>query len=293
MTISQTPFSDSDLTIADEPASAGPLQGGETIELAEVDGEDEALETTGASVLDDWVVYPSMAFGILVTTALPILLGQRVCLPVLSAAVLIPMFIWALRLGRPGKAIRLGLFWAVVQSAVVVVVSLVFPDSASRAVLGGLEFRGDWLAWIANGSSVEATPAMALGRASVEIVAYAAAMALTGGVAGLIGLAIALDAFNFSAATVIAEAVRPVLALLGAWPIWVIVRLAGALAVGAVLAEPVANFDLRPVFLAAWWRGRKRLLAVGLGLLVLSFLLQWALAPVYRWLLQVALGLEP
>ena len=87
-------------------------------------------------MLDDWIVFPSMAFGILVTTALPIFLGQRICLPVLSALVLIPMFIWALREGRPRKAIQLGLFWAVVQSAVIVIATVLLSDSASQAVAG-------------------------------------------------------------------------------------------------------------------------------------------------------------
>jgi hypothetical protein len=292
MTTSSASLPDSDQSPPTELAGANSLQVGDSVERAEAEAEDSGAAPTGPSVIDDWVVYPSMAFGILVTTALPIFLGQRICLPVLSAAVLIPMFIWALRLGRPAKAIQLGLFWAVVQSAVVVVVSILLSENASRAVAGGLDFRSDWLAWIASGAQVGHTPAMALGRASLELIVYGVAMAATGSVAGLIGLAVAMDAFNFGAATLLAEAVRPVLALLGAWPVWVIARLAGALVVGAVLAEPVANFNLRPAFLAIWWRDRKRLLVIGLGLLALSLVLQLLLAPLYRMLLQAALGLD-
>jgi hypothetical protein len=292
MTTTSTPTPDPETPLTAELVEGNPDHTIETPAPGDLAREQGTVETSGSSVLDDWVVYPSMAFGILVTTALPIFLEQRICLPVLSAMVLIPMFIWALRSGRPGKAIQLGLFWAIVQSAVVVVFSILLSQNAGRAVLGGLEFRSDWLAWIANGAAVTHTPSMALGRASLELGGYAAAMALTGGVAGLIGLAVAMDAFNFSAATLLTEAARPVLMLLGAWPVWVIVRLVAALTVGAVLAEPVANFDLRPAFLAAWWQRRKRLLAIGLGLLVLSFLLQLLLAPLYRTLLQAALGLE-
>lgn len=276
---------------ADDAGEANPAGAVDSPDLVETLDEEAAGAITGPSVLDDWVVYPSMAFGILVTTALPIFLEQRVCLPVLSAAVLIPMFIWALREGRPGKAIQLGLFWAVVQSAVVVAASILLSDNASRAVIGGIEFRSGWLAWIANGTAVEQMPAMALSRASIEWIVYAAAMALTAGAAGLIGLTIAMDAFNFTVATLLAEAARPALMLLSAWPVWVIVRLVAALTVGAVLAEPMAAFNLRPGFLAAWWRHRRRLLAIGLGLLVLSLLLQLLLAPLYRTILQAALGI--
>ncbi len=233
-----------------------------------------------------------MGFGILVTTALPIFLGQRICLPVLSALVLIPMFIWALREGRPRKAIQLGLFWAVVQSAVFVIATVLLSDSASQAVVGGVEFRSEWLSWIANGTQVLRTPALALDRTVLELIVYSAAMFLTGSVAGLIGLAAAMDAFNFTAASLLTQAARPLLMLLGAWPIWVIVRLVSYLTVGAVLAEPMVHLNLRVEFLLDWWRRRKRLLAIGLGLFVLSVLLQVLLTPLYRSLLQAALGSE-
>ena len=80
--------------------------------------------------------------------------------------------------------------------------------------------------------------------------------------------------------------------LLGAWPIWVIVRLVSFLTVGAVLAEPMVHLNLRIGFLTDWWRRRKRLLAIGLGIFALSVLLQVLLAPLYRSLLQAALGLK-
>ena len=290
MTVDLNKASDSGLPLPGELAMAPPDDAIESIESAEA--EVEIAETSGPSVLDDWIVFPSMAFGILVTTALPIFLGQRICLPVLSALVLIPMFIWALREGRPRKAIQLGLFWAVIQSAVIVIATVVSSDSASRAIVGGVEFRSEWFTWIANGAQVLRTPALALDRAVLELIAYSAAMFLTGSVAGLIGLAAAMDAFNFTAATLLTQAARPLLMLLAAWPIWVIVRLVSFLTVGAVLAEPMVHLNLRIGFLLDWWRRRKRLLAIGLGIFVLSLLLQVLLTPLYRSLLQAAIGLE-
>ena len=292
MIVDPNPTPDSQLPLPGEPAIALPNDTHEPIESAEVGDEIESAEPPGPSVLDDWIVYPSMAFGILVTTALPIFLGQRICLPVLSALVLIPMFVWAVREGRPRKAIELGLFWAVVQSAVFVIATVLLSDSASQAVVGGVEFRSEWLSWIANGSPVLRTPALALDRTLLELIVYSAAMFLTGSVAGLIGLAAAMDAFNFTAASLLTQAARPLLMLLGAWPIWVIVRLVSYLTVGAVLAEPMVHLNLRVEFLLDWWHGRKRLLAIGLGLFVLSLLLQVLLTPLYRTLLQAALGLE-
>ena len=54
----------------------------------------------------------------------------------------------------------------------------------------------------------------------------------------------------------------------------------------------MVHLNLRVEFLLDWWHGRKRLLAIGLGLFVLSLLLQVLLTPLYRTLLQAALGLE-
>ena len=254
------------------------------------DQEDDESDAPAENVLDDWIVYPSMAMGVVVTTFFPILLGQRICLPLLSVAVLIPMFLWALRQDRPRKAITLALFWVVVQSASVVVASLLFEDTAGRAVQDGLEYRSAWLAWIEGGPLVSLAPSLAYGRQVIELALYALAMALTGGVGGLLLLTLALDRFNFTVASLLSLAESPVLAAAAAWPLWMIVRLVGYLIVGAVLAEPVANLDLRPAYLAAWLQARKQLLLIGLGIILLGVILQVLLAPLYQMILQNAIG---
>lgn len=254
------------------------------------DQEDAQSGAPDENVLDDWIVYPSMAMGVVVTTFFPILLGQQVCLPLLSAAVLIPMFLWALRQGRPGRAVTLALFWVVVQSLSVLLASLLFADTAPRAVQGGLEYRTAWLAWIEGGPLVQMAPALDYARQAIDLALYAGAMALTGGVGGLLLLTVALNRFNFTVATLLATAQNPVLLAVAAWPLWMMVRLAGYLIVGAVLAEPVANLDLRPAYLADWLQRRKRLLLAGLGIILLGVILQALLAPLYQTLLHRALG---
>lgn len=255
--------------------------------------EEDELAFPDEHVLDDWIVYPSMAAGIVATTFFPILLGQRVCLPLLSALVLIPMFLWALRQGRPRKAVALALFWAAVQTLAVVVATLLFDDGSGRAVQGGLDYRTAWLQWIERGPPVTMAPALAYGRQLVELALYALAMALTGGIGGLLLLTVALDRFNFTVASLLAAAPNPALAAIAAWPLWMIVRLVGYLVVGAVLAEPMANLDLRPASLEAWLRRRWRLLLAGLGIILLGALLQAVLAPLYQTILHSALGLNP
>jgi hypothetical protein len=276
-----------------DPSQRQPVQDATDLDLTNEywsDQEDDQPDAPAENVLDDWIVYPSMAMGVVVTTFFPILLGQQICLPLLSVAVLIPMFLWALRQGRPRKAITLALFWAVVQSVSVVVASLLFEDTASRAVQGGLEYRSAWLAWSEGGPAVSLAPSLAYGRQVIELALYALAMTLTGGVGGLLLLTVALDRFNFTVASLLSISQSPVMAAVATWPLWMIVRLVGYLIVGAVLAEPVANLDLRPAYLAAWLQARKRLLLAGLGIILLGVILQALLSPLYQTLMNNALG---
>jgi hypothetical protein len=253
--------------------------------------DEDPIEYPDEKVLDDWIVYPSMAMGVVVTTFFPMLLGQQICLPLLSAAVLIPMFLWALRQGRPRRAIALALFWVAVQSASVIVASLLFQDSAWRAVQGGLEYRTAWLQWISGGPLVSMAPALNYARQGIDLVIYALAMALTGGVAGLLLLTLALDRLNFTVASLMAAAPQPALLVVAAWPLWMIVRLVGYIIVGAVLAEPIAGLDLRPAYLAIWLRARWRLLLLGLGVILLGVALQLLLSPLYKTIMQRAINL--
>jgi hypothetical protein len=244
-----------------DPSQRQPVQDATDLDLTNEywsDQEDDQPDAPAENVLDDWIVYPSMAMGVVVTTFFPILLGQQICLPLLTVSV--------------------------------VVASLLFEDTASRAVQGGLEYRSAWLAWSEGGPAVSLAPSLAYGRQVIELALYALAMTLTGGVGGLLLLTVALDRFNFTVASLLSISQSPVMAAVATWPLWMIVRLVGYLIVGAVLAEPVANLDLRPAYLAAWLQARKRLLLAGLGIILLGVILQALLSPLYQTLMNNALG---
>ncbi|MER2598897.1 MAG: hypothetical protein ABTQ73_05210 [Caldilineales bacterium] len=240
------------------------------------------------TVLDDWIVYPAMALGIAVTTILPIGLGQRMALPLLSTLVIVPMFFWAVRQGRPDRAIRFALFWAGVQSLCVLIASLLFDTAGGQAISGGVEYRDAWLRWAEHGSPVMTAPATSFFAQVRETLAFAAASALTGGAGSLAMLTLTLDRVNFTAASLLHGAQQPLLGLLAAWPIWLIVRLVGLVMLGAVLAEPLANADLWPGYLSWWARHRRRMLAGSVTLLLLATALQAALTPLYQTLMRAA-----
>lgn len=251
------------------------------------DAMNQAPERT---VLDDWIVYPAMALGIVVTTVLPLGLGQPLALPLLSTLVLAPMFFWAVRQGRPDRAIRFALFWALVQSLCVLLASLLFDTTGGRAIAGGLAYRDTWLRWAEHGTPVLTAPATSFVAQTRETLVFGAASALTGGAGGLGMLTLALDRVNFTAASLLHAAPRPLLGLLAAWPVWLMVRLVGLIVLASVLAEPLANADLLPGYLPWWAQHRRRLLLLGVGLLLLAVALQAALTPFYQRLMAAALA---
>lgn len=255
-------------------------------------GEAEAGNgSRGYHVLDDPIIYPVILAGVVLTTVLPLLLEQQLCLPLLNGLVIFPLFAWALRLGRPGRAVGLALFWVACQTVVVVSASLIIPDQAGLAIRQALEHRSETLAWIASGDGVAGSPGLWLPQQLRQAAVFAVATLLTGGLGGLILLATTLNMVNFVVADLIRQAGNLLLVLLFAWPIWSLVRLLAALIIGAVLAEPVAVLDLRPQWWGRWWAERRRLLAIGLGVLLLSFLLQLLLAPAWDDLLRLATDL--
>ena len=241
-------------------------------------------------LIDDWIVYPAMGLGIVVTTFLPVVLGQRVALPLLSALVLAPMFFWAVRQGRPDRAIRFALFWVLVQSLCVLLASWLFDTSSGRAIAGGLAYREAWLRWAGQGRAVAVAPATAYLAQARETLIFLVGSALTGGAGGAGLLALALDRVNFTAASLLRTTPHPLLGLLSAWPVWLIVRLVGLVTLAAVLAEPLANADLLPGYLPYWAHHRRRLLVTGAALLLLAVALQAVLTPLYQRLMGAALG---
>jgi hypothetical protein len=263
--------------------------------------EDQGGDSSrGYHVLDDPVIYVVIAFGVILTTALPVFLGQRFCLPLLNTLVIFPLFVWAVRVGRPRRAVALGAFWAVCQALAMLAASLALPQQAGNAVLNGMEMRSQAIAW---------TVADAFGRPAgfivglpfsvsnqlIQLVVVAAGSLLTAGLIGLLIDALTLNATSYIAASVVQLAGNPLLALAAAWPLWTVLRLAGYLLIGAVLAEPLAvgavsarpDEDAEPAWTwARWWRRSRRLLGVGLGLAALSIVLQALLGPSWATLIR-------
>lgn len=282
-----------------EPPALSP--DGQAPELDLADVLEEALEEDEAPpadapayrVLDDPLVYPVIALGVALTTFLPVFLGQRLCLPLLNALVIFPFLVGALRTGRLRRGLSLAAFWAVCQAVAALLASFFMSARADFAVLNALELRTQLYTLVATGQSqpgfVVGIP-LDLPQLALQALAVVGGSLVTAGLAGLFLDATTINATGYAAASLLREAGRPLPVLLLAWPVWTIVRLAGYLALGAALAEPLARGDPEGIGLAGWWQRRRRLIAVGAGLVLLGILLQVVLTSAWADLLRRLLG---
>ena len=252
--------------------------------------EDETANS--ASVLDDWIIFPVIALGVFIATLFPVFLSQQLCLPVLNTLVIFPLFIWAVRSGRTRRAVTMTLFWALCLAVTMLALGVIFSGQAEAAVQGVVEYRSQFIRWMADATPVTAAPAQDLLGQLRDLVIFAVASAVTAGLGGLFLLTMAINVISVNAAGLVNEATRPLQTLLFGWPVWNIARLVGYVLIAVALAEPLATGQLRPDALRAWFRARRRLLLYGLIALVVAALLQLLLSPVYRSVLEAGLGLR-
>lgn len=254
------------------------------------DLEDETIDSGG--VLDDWIVFPVIALGVLIATVLPVFLSQQLCLPVLNTLVIFPLFVWAVRTGRTRRAVTMTLFWALCLAVAMLALGVILSGQAEAAVQGVVEYRSQFIRWMADATPVTAAPAQDWLGQLRDLAILAVATAVTAGLGGLFLLAMAINVVSVNAAGLVNEATRPLQTLLFSWPVWNIVRLVGYVLIVVALAEPLATGQLRPDALRDWFRARRRLLLYGVVTLAVGALLQVALSSVYRSVLEAGLGLR-
>ena len=245
-----------------------------------------------ATILDDWIIFPVIALGVLITTTFPVFLQQELCLPVLNTLVIFPLFVWALRTGRSRRALTMTLFWAFCLATAMLLLGLLLSEQASSAVQGVVEYRSQFIRWMADATPVTAAPSLDGMNQLKELLIFAVATAVTAGLGGLFLLAMAINIVSVSAAGLINEAVRPLQTVLFSWPVWNIVRLVGLVLLAVALAEPLATGQLRRDTLVDWFHSRRRLLLYGVLTLLAAALLQVLLSTLYRSALESGLGLR-
>ena len=211
--------------------------------------------------------------------------------PVLVAAPLVPSFALAVRRGLAGPALLAALLWAASLCACATTVSMHRPQEAEAAIWNARAYAEKTLQWVRTGEGEEGSPSRFLPRHALELMAFAALAAATGGVAALVLGAALLNHMSFYVAALWRLSGGVSWALVLGWPPWALVRIVAYVALGTALAGVLLTRRLppgshRPPF-------ARGLLIVGLAGVVLDVLLKAFLAAPWRQVLLRALGGPP
>jgi len=237
--------------------------------------------------ISPWIALP---LGAAASTALGFWVGKPWLLPLLGAAVPIPLFLKCIRESRPSQAAGWVLYWCIPQSIAVGLAVFLFPERAADVVWRGPAYAAEMLHYIRTGQGAEGSPRLFLPIHARHFALLCVSSFLTFGAGGLVLGTVLLNYMNFYVAELTRQAAMPALAAVVGWPVWAVFRVVGFTLLGAAFAQVSWH-------LWSKWRGRvitrplaMKLFYLGLGCVLLDALLKALLAPAWRGLLVGALA---
>jgi hypothetical protein len=190
------------------------------------------------------------------------------------------LLVVALRHGRRDLAATGIAVWALVMMGGLPVAEKLSPGFCSRIAPGAGSYASSMLDWAETGDGCESTPSCFIPQQLWHAAVFVVATVATAGLGGLYVAGILFSWMGAYSAGLAAMSSSPATAVLLAWHPWAVVRVAAYIALGVVLAEPLARRGLPPLPNRRAW-----LFAGGIGLL-LDILLKLAFASSY-WRLAI------
>jgi len=220
--------------------------------------------------------------GTLASFPLGLVVGLPWLLPVLNAVPAYVLLVHRLRKGERGGAVRAAIWWAGVLALTGTLCLSLWPSAAEEVALGRPE---GFLGWIDDGREAESSPPLFLPRQLAQLAAFAALGLATAGSLSTVMGAVLVNDVSFYAAGLLRDDIPAWAVLPLGWPPWTFARMAALCILGVVLAEPLvhrlfptARQNLKVVGRAPYY------VAALTGLLV-AWVLQAALTPVWAgWL---------
>jgi hypothetical protein len=216
-----------------------------------------------------------------------LLIGVPALVPFLNVAPALPFMIASLRRGRVGEAVWRMLVWAAALAVCATTISYLDTAHAGRLFLNGEQYRREMFAFLLTGSGPEGDIRRFLPVHLAHAAVFCALALATGGLLALTLGALLMNYMAYYVGALGAASAQPWKAMLLAWVPWALVRIAGFVTLGVVLAGPllgrVFGFDYR-------LRDRARWMAMAGAALLADVLLKWALAPAWREMIRGAAG---
>ncbi|NES86841.1 MAG: hypothetical protein F6K10_38940 [Moorea sp. SIO2B7] len=202
--------------------------------------------------------------------------------PILGAAVIYPIFVLLVGRCQYNSAFGWVLFWALLQSIVVGLGTILAPARASEVFLNGSAYTEEMLNWIRTGEGAEGSLSLFLPIHLRQYAVFSFLSLVTFGSAALLLGTYLLNYMNFYVANLIKVSVNPWLAACLAWYTWSLLRVVGFIATGIALTT--LGFHLVDKV-----RGKlpidffpKRYFLIGISFLLTDIIVKAILTPIWQ-----------
>ncbi len=215
------------------------------------------------------------------------LVGIPALVPVLNALPAYPFLYQSLARGRTNRALGEMLAWAATLGVASTVLACLDPATAGRLFIHGDAYRREMFFWVLSGVGAESRPDRFVPAQSLHAVAFGGLSIAT---ASLLSMPMGAALMNYMGCYVGSLAAlsrHPVLTAIAGWVPWAVIRIASFVALGVVLAGPLASRLLQFRFRL---RDHFRVLVLALAGLLADVVLKAALAPPWHRLLRALVG---
>lgn len=232
------------------------------------------------SLVYDPLFYIMLVFFVILTTALPASLGQPRFMPIIQTIVLFVFLLVPLRQRLVRPAVSVMIIWLICQCAIISVLTWLMPLQLEHAIGNGFLYHEAYLQWFFGHGLLPDSLAVQPANRIIELAGILLGSLLTGGLVGVWFFVRAINLTGFSIGSLIAP-LGGFAHLIGALPIWTLIRLSGYAGAIVWLAEPLLtrNWSLR-----YYGTERRQLMLVAIGLLGLGLLLEFILPTAWRTL---------
>jgi hypothetical protein len=225
--------------------------------------------------------------GTAVSYLVAMLIGVPALVPFLNVAPAFPFMIASLRRGQVAEAVWRMLVWAAALAVCATTISYLGPAEAGRLFLRGESYRREMFEFLLTGYGPEGDIRRFLPQHLAHAAVFAALAIATGSLLAMPLGAMLMNYMAYYVGALGAASAHPWKAMALAWVPWAVIRIAGFVTLGVVLAGPLLGrlfgFEYR-------LRDQRRWVALAGGALVTDVVLKWALAPWWREMIRNAAG---
>lgn len=192
-----------------------------------------------------------------------------------------PLTLWPAFRERVGArdylaAWTLGMAWALLLSAGVILAVLWWPEAARAGILHGEVYRQEMFGWIRTGVAPENSPRLFIPQHLLHLGVFLLLTWASGGYLGLVLGAFLVAYMSYFVGSYAAASGHPLLGSVLAWVPWSVVRVCAFVLLGALFSRPLLARRLWP-----FERWEVRLMALAFAGLLVDILVKAFFAPSY------------